>query len=84
MLTAYLPHNVRPVAWTGGDSERPVAQCSLFEIRLALSLYAEQVQTFSAYWGDAPTDDTCGIFWNRARGDAHATMRDAARRQGAS
>lgn len=71
------------VAWTGGS--RP----ALFEDiedtaegRYVHRLYAADLRLWQDYWGEEIVPhDVRSIFWNRARGDAHATFRHAARQK---
>jgi hypothetical protein len=57
-------------AWTSLEEASPR------ERRLSVLLFEEQMRDFRNYWGDEPNLDTQGIFWNRARHDAHSTMRE--------
>ena len=78
-----LPTDYTPppaVAWTGG-SPPPAYSYSPTARRLLIShLFREQVRTFAAYWSECPDMSTARIFWNRAKHDAHATMRQTADR----
>jgi len=70
-------HPFRPIAWTGGSSPALPSNESLPQASYRRALFREQVKTFSAYWRDRPEWDTFRIFFRRARGDSHATFRDA-------
>lgn len=67
-------------AWTGGRESSYPRTSPLYRLWLALSadMFVEQVDMWRAYWGDEPNDDTLGIYWNRAKGDAYATISEAA------
>lgn len=65
------------IAWTGGSAPRPLAEISRGEFALAWRLYCEQLNTWAAFWQTAVPHDVRETFWNRARGDAHATVREA-------
>jgi len=66
----------QPVAWTGG-SRPPCYAVSPTARRLLIShLLREQVRQYAAYWSECPNLDTVRIFWNRAKHDAHATIRE--------
>ena len=62
-------------AWTGGSIPAPIDAVSKAERRLITKLFREQLKIWLDYWEDMPNKDTRGIFWNRARYDAHATCR---------
>lgn len=64
------------VAWMGGSRPKPITECSADEVALVSLLFREQFKTWHDYWKDYPSRDVARIFWNRARYDAHATMRD--------
>lgn len=75
-MEAITRSRTRPViAWTGGSSPRRPSEISRDEASVCKYLFAQQVATFFAYWGDYPNWDTLHIFYRRARGDAHATYR---------
>lgn len=63
-------------AWMGGSRPKPIEECSSDEIALVSALFREQFKTWHDYWKDSPSLDVARIFWNRARHDAHATMRN--------
>ena len=63
-------------AWMGGSRPKPIKECSADEVALVSLLFREQFQTWHDYWKDSPSLDVARIFWNRARHDAHATMRN--------
>ena len=67
----------RPVtiAWMGGSSPEPLLSISAAERSIVSFLFQEQVVEWTSYWQDKIPLDLCRIFWNRARGDAHATHR---------
>lgn len=62
------------LAWTGGtvppDDFGPGND--VYE-----HLLLEQIETYTAFWGTSPDDDTLDIFRNRARLDAWATIRES-------
>jgi hypothetical protein len=63
------------VAWTGG-SPPPAYTVSPPGRRLLISeIFREQLQDFIYYWHELPNLDTARISWNRAKHDAHATIR---------
>lgn len=64
------------IAWTGGSSPKPLSEISVSEIQLVRILFFEQCLTFERYWKDFPDKSVRKIFWGRARGDAHATLRN--------
>jgi hypothetical protein len=64
------------VVWIGGSRPAPLSTIGAIERSTCSSLFRQQCETFSDYWGTAPDLDTCRIFWRRARHDAHATWRD--------
>jgi len=67
------------IAWTGGSKPLPVPLISHEERKILVFLFQEQIIKYLNYWHDYPDDDTVRIFWNRARYDAHATMRESIR-----
>lgn len=61
----------RPViAWTGGCRPRKPSEISRAEAGVSKYLFAEQVATWFAYWGDYPDRDTLRLFFKRARYEA--------------
>lgn len=64
----------RIVAWMGGSPPDPYNQISRQEKLLVRDLFRDQCRVYIAYWGDLPKDMR-RLFWNRARYDAHATLR---------
>lgn len=63
------------VAWIGGSSPQPIMSLCRGEARLVRALFRDQMAIHRDYWGNVKMD-TARIFWGRARGDAHATMRN--------
>lgn len=70
---------LKSIAWMGGTSPFPYKSLSSAQRGFISRLFRAQVTTFRQYWGDMPNLDTCRIFFNRAQGDAHATLRDMGR-----
>jgi hypothetical protein len=65
----------RPIkAWTGGSEARAICEIGPEEFLLVLTLYKQQLATWTEQWSIEPDRDTRELFWNRARGDAHATF----------
>lgn len=64
------------IAWTGGSRPAKPSAISSKQAGIQKLLFGEQVMTFRNYWGDSPNWDTLRIFFNRARYDAHATLRN--------
>ncbi len=80
---AFVRDNWPRTAWTGGDSPtRSHKQNPRFR-ELRRAFYRQQVRECGglSLWACAGTSslDRARIFWNRANGDAHATIRAAAR-----
>jgi hypothetical protein len=71
-------------AWTGGTRPAPLARIDAIERALVQLFYVEQIDTWQDYWHETPPADVIEIFWNRARGDAHATLREFKREEGKS
>ncbi len=79
-----LMQQIPRCAWTGGDAPRPLAEISRQELSLVRLAFREAMQESVNYWGDgkALCDTALGnarIQWNRARHDAHASIRNAHR-----
>ncbi len=69
-------------AWTGGSSPKPYAETSTVEQIYTVKLFMADCRLWLDYWREERVPlDVKDIFWNRARGDAHATFRAAAREQ---
>lgn len=62
-------------AWTGGTSPLAWHLVSECERCLVVLFYVEQVDTWQDYWHEVPSAGLQNLFWQRARGDAHATVR---------
>jgi hypothetical protein len=60
----------------GGSRPAKPSSVSAAESSIQKALFGQQVITFRHYWKFEPEWDTLRIFFNRARYDAHATMRD--------
>jgi len=65
------------IAWTGGTPPRPLHELPRGEFALVWRLYCEQLDTWATFWQAAVPHDVRETFWNRARYDAHATVREA-------
>lgn len=61
-------------AWTGGSQPRPINEISEEECFYAMKLFHQQMEAWRSFWGDEPSEGTQRLFFNRARGDAHATF----------
>lgn len=71
------------VAWTGGSSPRSYRETlGTPEGAYAVQLYNEQIEQWEATFRERCPAGVCDVFWNRARSDAHATYRAAARDAG--
>lgn len=66
-------------AWTGGSSPPADLLTIPGVAAIVLAFYVEQCDDFATFWNEAPNTDTAGIFWNRAKSDAWATIRDTQR-----
>ena len=67
-------------AWTGGHEKAEVARNHPRYwdwLQIVTELMTEQGQTFRAYWGDEPDQDTLEIFWSRAKADAYRSLERA-------
>lgn len=69
-LAAAIPRR----AWTGGSAPRRFLQCCELERVIRRQLFREQCREYIDYWHDLPRD-VARIFYGRAAGDAHATVR---------
>lgn len=67
---------IEHIAWTGGSSPRPMQEIGVEEYAYAMELFFEDVRIWEDYWNEPINKGANEIFWNRARGDAHATFRD--------
>jgi len=67
------------VAWTGGSEPAPIRWVSTPERVYVYKLFRADIAVWEEYWKEKVPADVRAIFWNRARGDAHATYRAAAR-----
>lgn len=61
-------------SWTGGTHPQPIKNVPPDEFLLILELYRQQVMQSREGWGEDPDSATRGVYWNRARYDAHATF----------
>ena len=62
-------------AWTGGSAPHAYGELSEVERALCVLFYSDQVDTWQDYWHEAPDAGLRRLFWDRARADAHATVR---------
>ena len=72
--------------WTGGTPPDPLCALLALERALISRLFREQCATLHSYWGDhrglnKSQWETFRLFWQRARYDAHATLRAYYRNQ---
>ncbi len=74
-LAFFIPR----VAWMGGSSPRRWGKLSSMERQLVKAYYIEQHDMWVKFWAEELPREQSRIFWRRARGDAHATMRDLKR-----
>jgi hypothetical protein len=75
MKSTNTPDVVPRTAWMGG-SQPPAYKFSPRARRLLISKYfREQLQDYIYYWQSLPPVSTARIFWNRAKHDAHASIR---------
>lgn len=72
-----LPRNV--IAWTGGSRPAKPSEVGRKQAGIQKFLFGWQVIEFRHYWGDSPNWDTLRTYFNRARYDAHATIREGAK-----
>ena len=63
------------VAWTGGSQPPPYNTTTRGHKLLISRILREQIHDYMTAWRTGPDLDTIRIFWNRARHDAHATIR---------
>lgn len=63
------------IAWTGGSMPADFGTVSDLEQHLVYALLTAQLAGYRAFWGAEPSDDVKRVYWNRARYDAHATVR---------
>ena len=74
----YGLHPMQSIAWTGGSGPTAPSGITTMEAAYAKALFRSQCNTFRHYWRTRVIPyDTMRIFWGRARGDAHATFRNA-------
>lgn len=72
----FPPH----VAWMGGSRPGDWLSISDDERAYTIHLYCDQADIWLRFWKtQILPQEQHEIFWNRARGDAHATFREAAR-----
>lgn len=64
------------VAWTGGSIPGDLDKVSEQERALVYAMLEMQVAAFTAFWGRTPEPATRLLYLNRARYDAHATVRE--------
>jgi hypothetical protein len=75
MNTIVRQQRINAIAWTGGSRPPSPSKASNALCGIQKALFGEQVNDFINYWGDEPNWDTLRIYFNRARYDAHATIR---------
>jgi len=69
----YIPP--QPISWQGGSPPPAYRHSPPARRQLISHLFMQQVKTFAAYWSELPDLSTARILWNRAKHDAHATIR---------
>ncbi len=68
------------VAWMGGSSPASIHDIGVGEYQYAMELYFDTLRIWEDYWTpEVASARLHDLFWNRARDDAHATYRAAAR-----
>lgn len=67
--------NMQVYSWGGGSRPTNYKTISTLEKQLVSIFFRTEINCFRNYWGDFPNKDTRAIFWNRAKHDAHATVR---------
>jgi len=78
-----LPVQIPRVAWTGGTAPAPWRDTHRRERALVRATFRESMQAMIEFWAEWADDgiglDTARFHWNRARHDAHASIRHACR-----
>lgn len=67
--------NLAFIAWTGGSKPKPLEEIGEYEAKLVIALTEMQRAAFRAFWMKEPTPDINEMYLQRARYDAHATVR---------